>query len=64
MAQTEGSIVLGIIDFGKEMGKKITVVTIDNKKLNDGVNGFFITTIFEFLAASNTMVADESGWLS
>ena len=39
---------------------KITVATKDTK-LNDGVSRFFISTIFEFLAASNAMVADQSG---
>jgi hypothetical protein len=39
---------------------KITLVTIDNN-LNDDVNNYFIPNFFEFLAASNAMVADETG---
>jgi hypothetical protein len=45
---------------GKFSPKKSTVATKDTK-LNDSVSRFFISTIFEFLAASNAMVADESG---
>jgi hypothetical protein len=40
--------------------RKITVGTLESK-LNDVVTRFFISTIFELLAASNAMVADESG---
>jgi hypothetical protein len=42
------------------MGKKITVEVFEYK-LDGDVNRFLIATIFEFLAVSNTMVADESG---
>ena len=45
---------------GQFLFKKITVGTIENN-LNDYINIFFIVTFFEFLAASNAMVADESG---
>ena len=40
--------------------KKITVGTMENN-LNDYINIFFFVTFFEFLAASNAMVANESG---
>ena len=56
----------GVIDFGMTMANSCThkiilhVVTIGSQA-NDYINIFFIATFFEFLAASNAMVADESG---
>jgi hypothetical protein len=37
---------------------KITLVTLDNT-LNDGISIIYFSTFFEFLAASDAMVADE-----
>jgi len=40
--------------------QKITVDLLDNK-LDDNVKGFYFYIFYEVLAASNAMVADESG---
>jgi hypothetical protein len=41
--------------------QNIALVTVDNNKLNYGVNLFCIATIFKFLVDSNAMVAHERG---
>jgi len=40
--------------------QKITVVTLESE-LNDSINIFYFSTFFDFSAASDAMVADESG---
>jgi hypothetical protein len=40
--------------------EKIMIVTIVGSKANEYINIFLIATFFEFLAALNTMVADEN----
>ena len=47
-------------DDGQFSHKKIVLVT-RGSKANDSSNIIFIANFFEFLAASNAMVADESG---
>ena len=47
-------------DDGQFSNKKIMLVTLGSNP-NDYITIFFIATFFEFLAASNAMVADESG---
>jgi hypothetical protein len=45
---------------GSLPGKNYSRVKIGSKA-NDYINIFYVATFFEFLAASNAMVADESG---
>jgi hypothetical protein len=40
--------------------QKRAVLTSENE-LNDGISRIYFSTFFEFLAASDAMVADESG---
>ena len=47
-------------DDGRFSNKKIKLVAIGSKS-NDCIKIFFIASFFEFVAASNAMVADESG---
>jgi hypothetical protein len=47
-------------DDGQFLNKKNMIVTIGSKA-NECINIFLIATFFEFLAASDAIVADESG---
>jgi hypothetical protein len=43
---------------GQFWAQKITVVTLESN-LNDDITRFYFSIFFDFLAASNAMVADE-----
>ena len=47
-------------DDGQFSNKKVMILTIGSKA-NEYFNIFFIATFFDFLAASDAMVADETG---
>jgi hypothetical protein len=47
----------GLFQFSPQ---KITVVTLESK-LSDGINRFYFSTFFDFLAVSDAMVDDENG---
>jgi hypothetical protein len=54
----------GIIDFDAEKQEKFlqgkNTVATTGSKLNDCINRFIVSILFEFLAASNAMVANKS----